>query len=562
MAVVGQPSWEDVHNMKIKRRRIRDGHNEAAGLDAFVSELGSGLYPAFTPERIEQMRAKEEGIVLLSLFSGSSADIVILKRLNIAIDTVYTCEISGRANELCRVRHACACQIEQLGDISAITPGILDRLFTNDMLQRLVVTAGSPCQDIARVNTRGCGIWGPKSKLFFDVVKIWKTLNKLVDQRNATLKGDDPILPPYFFFENILPSKETLETMCGCFPGLPVQISDAGLFGPINRCRMTISNIPLGPIPETPCTAVLNDVLCSYPDWVTSEPNKKGNSPRVSANVNMVISTKTNGSSRHLNIVELERAMGFPDGYFSTFHPSGIDVLSFISKQGYWHGDLTALGMIGNSWSIPWGMHHMQALQAVFPSYNHNMPPFYWNRNVEEPPPPVQRHRCKQKSFNISNTNGKVYIPVLEHTFHIIIGMKVRRFFFTPSSGDVMWYIGVVEKQVTPILWYVVYRKYPCGAVSNAELLTRGQIRRYLYTPSMVLHPTIQTNVVDLHTTYIGLRLMRVFGNTPYFGTVAAYFSTKETEGPELWHVLYDDGDEEDLNRDELVIALRHYTML
>ena len=556
-----QPPWASVHGMKVERRKQKDGHLEAAGLDEFASQIDSGLVSAFTPDDIERLRAKTEGVVLLSLFSGSSADIVILKRLNIAIDTVYTCEISGRANELCRVRHARVCRVEQLGDVRMVTPEILDTIFTNDMLQRLVVTAGSPCQDIARVNTRGRGLYGPQSKLFFDIVRIWNAINKLIDERNVTLKGH-PILQPYFFFENIVPSKKTLEVMSGYFPGFSIRTSDAGYFGPIHRQRMSISNIPVDPLPDTPCTAVLNDVLSGYPDWVTSEPNKKGNSPKVSANVNMVIHAKAKGSSRHVNVVELGLAMGFPGGYFSTFHPSGIDILSFISKQGYFDGDLTALGMLGNAWSIPWGMYHMKSLQSVFPSYNHNIPPFYWKCKLVPSPPPVHRQRCKQKTFNVSNTTGKVYVPVLEHTFHVIIGMKVRRSFFHKRGSTMKWFIGIVEKQVTPTLWYVSYREYPCNTSINAELLTRNQIKRYMYTPNTLLHPSVTHNVVDLHTSYIGLRIMRIFENAPYVGTVTAYFSMEETGSQELWHVLYDDGDEEDLDRKEIITALQSYNAL
>jgi len=55
---------------------------------------------------------------------------------------------------------------------------------------------------------------------------------------------------------------------------------------------------------------------------------------------------------------------------------------------------------------------------------------------------------------------------------------------------------------------------------------------------------------------------MRIFENAPYVGTVTAYFSMEETGSQELWHVLYDDCDEEDLDRKEIITALQSYNAL
>jgi hypothetical protein len=53
---------------------------------------------------------------------------------------------------------------------------------------------------------------------------------------------------------------------------------------------------------------------------------------------------------------------------------------------------------------------------------------------------------------------------------------------------------------------------------------------------------------------YIGVRVARIFpGDGLFFGTVNNFFPPIEGEEDGLWHVLYDDGDEEDYEISELV---------
>ena len=59
--------------------------------------------------------------------------------------------------------------------------------------------------------------------------------------------------------------------------------------------------------------------------------------------------------------------------------------------------------------------------------------------------------------------------------------------------------------------------------------------------------------------SYNDMRVAKTFGTDVYFGSIKAYFAAGE-EGPKpvaLWNVVYDDGDEEDLNVQELAGALR-----
>merc|ERR1712032_916215 len=59
--------------------------------------------------------------------------------------------------------------------------------------------------------------------------------------------------------------------------------------------------------------------------------------------------------------------------------------------------------------------------------------------------------------------------------------------------------------------------------------------------------------VNDSPKNYIKTRVAKRFGGTLYFGTITHY----RREG--LWHVLYDDGDEEDYDRKDLIKAEKLY---
>ena len=59
--------------------------------------------------------------------------------------------------------------------------------------------------------------------------------------------------------------------------------------------------------------------------------------------------------------------------------------------------------------------------------------------------------------------------------------------------------------------------------------------------------------------SYNDMRVAKTFGTDVYFGSIKAYFAAGEEEPKPvaLWNVVYDDGDEEDLNVQELAGALR-----
>jgi hypothetical protein len=58
--------------------------------------------------------------------------------------------------------------------------------------------------------------------------------------------------------------------------------------------------------------------------------------------------------------------------------------------------------------------------------------------------------------------------------------------------------------------------------------------------------------------SFVRQRISKDFDGTTFFGTIMKYDDTDE---PAFWHVVYDDGDDEDYNKKDLVKALRHYNI-
>lgn len=58
--------------------------------------------------------------------------------------------------------------------------------------------------------------------------------------------------------------------------------------------------------------------------------------------------------------------------------------------------------------------------------------------------------------------------------------------------------------------------------------------------------------------SFVVKRISKVFDGKTFFGTISDY---DNSENSSLWHVKYDDGDEEDYNKKDLMEALRHYSI-
>lgn len=58
--------------------------------------------------------------------------------------------------------------------------------------------------------------------------------------------------------------------------------------------------------------------------------------------------------------------------------------------------------------------------------------------------------------------------------------------------------------------------------------------------------------------SFVRKRISKDFDGSSFFGTIMEY---DNSENPAFWHVEYDDGDEEDYTKKDLIKALSHYSI-
>jgi site-specific DNA-cytosine methylase len=106
-----------------------------------------------------------------------------------------------------------------LGDVCQVTSKTLP-----DNVELLI--GGSPCQGLS--NQTGSGLKDPRSKLFFEYVRIWKLCK-----------------PNYFFFENVAKMKKAdHDFICRIFRRAPIRINSVHHTG-ATRHRLYWTNAPL-----------------------------------------------------------------------------------------------------------------------------------------------------------------------------------------------------------------------------------------------------------------------------------------------------------------------------
>jgi hypothetical protein len=103
------------------------------------------------------------------------------------------------------------------------------------------------------------------------------------------------------------------------------------------------------------------------------------------------------------------------------------------------------------------------------------------------------------------------------------------------------------------------------GASSTAK--KRGRQREGVVAAGGKPPAAKKPKIVDEFTTlvnssdplsFVRQRISKDFDGDSFFGTILQY---DNSENPAFWHVQYDDGDEEDFNKRDLMKALRHYSI-
>lgn len=138
-------------------------------------------------------------MVVLSLFDGISCGRVALERAGIPVTAYYACEIDKHA---IKVSSSNWPDIIQLGSVTELYDWVISVLPKIDLL-----IGGSPCQGFSFIGKQ-LNFKDPRSALFFEYVRIWKT----VKLRNPKAK---------FLLENVLmkaSSKDVITQLLGVNP--------------------------------------------------------------------------------------------------------------------------------------------------------------------------------------------------------------------------------------------------------------------------------------------------------------------------------------------------------
>ena len=152
---------------------------------------------------------------ILSLFDGISCGRVALDRAGVPVTNYFASEIDKHAITVSRKNWP---GIVQLGDVTKLTDW-----FIQNVLPRIdVVIAGSPCQGFSFAGKQ-LNFNDPRSKLFFDFVRIWKAC-KL---RNPDCK---------FLLENV-PMKGEYRDVITSYVGVSPVMINSNLVSAQNRRR-------------------------------------------------------------------------------------------------------------------------------------------------------------------------------------------------------------------------------------------------------------------------------------------------------------------------------------
>ena len=174
-------------------------------------------------------------MIILNLFSGVGSDIMAWERTNLPpITKVYHAEIDKYASAVDRRLHP---QVIQLGDVTKIKGSDLGHV---DM-----ILGGSPCQGFSFANGNALAFDDPRSKLFFEFVRILKELREI-----------NPKI--HFFLENVKMKKEYRDVITDQLGVHPIELNSA-LDSAQNRKRLYWAS--WGIMPQVDKGIMLGDIL-------------------------------------------------------------------------------------------------------------------------------------------------------------------------------------------------------------------------------------------------------------------------------------------------------------
>lgn len=168
--------------------------------------------------------------IVVSLFNGMNCGRIALERFGFNPDIYISSEINEAAIKITQHHYPDTIQIWDVKEVR-YKNGILyysDK--AGNRYQKYLghvdlFIGGSPCQDLSVANTKGEGLKGPKSGLFFEFLRLKKEMN-----------------PTYFLLENV-PMKNVWKDLIDNLIGVNRFEMNSNLFSAQNRRRLYWTNI-------------------------------------------------------------------------------------------------------------------------------------------------------------------------------------------------------------------------------------------------------------------------------------------------------------------------------
>jgi DNA-cytosine methyltransferase len=160
-------------------------------------------------------------MTVLSLFNGCGCGLIALERAGIKVSDVYISEIDKYANAVNKYHFPNSIQLGDVSDVSGYKLPKID-----------LIIGGSPCQGFSSAGL-GLGLEDPRSKLFFEFVRILKECR----ERNGSI---------LFLLENVVMKGKNgnqTENVISEFLGVQPQLINSNLFSAQNRPRLYWSDI-------------------------------------------------------------------------------------------------------------------------------------------------------------------------------------------------------------------------------------------------------------------------------------------------------------------------------
>jgi DNA (cytosine-5)-methyltransferase 3A len=286
---------------------------------------------------------------VLSLFDGISCGRESIKRLGVKLDSYFASEINEDSIKVAKYNHP---DIIHIGDVTKLDEEFLKTLPKIDLL-----IGGSPCQGLSKAKSGRLNLDDPRSKLFFEYVRI----------RDWLIENNNPNME--YLLENVKPDKDVLELINEVMGVEGIEINSE-LVSAQRRKRLYWTNIEGIEQPE-PKNIKLKDIIYdntykivkmdndellktvrfskNYVKWDTSFKGHYSQANRAYFLDGTMCTVPKSRASSKLNIwlgdntyrrihpIEAERLQTLPDNYTSIIDSKNDDV---------------RVGLVGDGWTV------------------------------------------------------------------------------------------------------------------------------------------------------------------------------------------------------------------